>query len=160
MNQRKKTGIALAVIAAVFLSVWQRTPRADHEHVIAASDLAFTDARRQAEQFIEYYHSIALTPEQETIKTEALERIPAPCCESFSIATCCCPCNLAKSAWGLAHFLIARRGYDVAHTRDAVERWLRFTNESGYRGDACQRGRCSLPFRLDGCGGMNEAHVS
>jgi len=76
------------------------------------------------------------------------------------MATCCCPCNLAKAAWGLAAHDIAHRGYDAIAVRHDVERWLASVNPRGSAGDACEQGRCGLPFDEDGCGGMNEEHVS
>lgn len=140
---------ALAVVVAfatVALLIWCRLPA--------------PDARRKAQRHIRWFHTIALTPEQEAIKQEALEAMPAPCCSSFSMATCCCPCNLAKAAWGLAAHDVANRGYDAAAVRHDVERWLASIKPRGSAGDACQRGRCELPFQRDGCGGMHEGHVS
>jgi hypothetical protein len=113
----------------------------------------------QAPQLIAYYHAIRLTPEQEQMKHEALSSIPAPCCSNFSIATCCCPCNLAKSVWGLAHHLIAERRYDVPAVRQAVVDWLASSNPNGYSGDACFTGGCQRAFSQNGCGGMDEQHV-
>jgi hypothetical protein len=115
--------------------------------------------RALAARYIAYYKSIALTPGQEKVKTEALETIPAPCCKEYSIATCCCPCNLAKSVWGLSHYLIAQRGQGAGEVRKAAREWLRTANPSGYAGDACGEGRCALPFHEDGCAGMDERKV-
>jgi hypothetical protein len=111
--------------------------------------------RTQSAEYIRSYFTIKLTPDQERIKQEALEGIPAPCCSNYSIATCCCPCNLAKAAWGLSHQLIAQSGYGVVQVRQAVTEWLESTNPEGYRGDACYTpGGCTRPFNQDGCGGM------
>lgn len=121
--------------------------------------LSFTDARRQAAEFISYHRSIVLTPEQQEIMKTGLSRIPAPCCAAYSIATCCCPCNLAKSTWGLSKFLIARRGTSASEVQAAASEWLRFINPRGYTGDACFRGGCERPFSQNGCGGMNERHI-
>ncbi len=147
-------------MGALAVSACDRTPSGSDRPSVGPGDLVFSEARRQAKEFIGYYHSISLTPEQQRVMREALESIPAPCCDKSSIATCCCPCNLAKATWGLAHLLIAERGYNTGQTREAAERWLHFTNESGYAGDACYRGRCSLPFHEDGCGGMDEEKIS
>jgi hypothetical protein len=117
------------------------------------------EARQQAAQFIEYYRSITLTAEQEKVKNEALTAIPAPCCKGYSIATCCCPCNLAKAAWGLSHFLIADKGYGVQRVREEVQRWIGSTNHGGYAGNACYIEHCNQPFEKDGCGGMDERQV-
>ena len=117
------------------------------------------EARQQAAQFIEYYRTITLTAVQEKVKKEALTAIPAPCCKGYSIATCCCPCNLAKAAWGLSHFLIADKGYGVQQVRTEVQRWINSTNHGGYAGNACYIGHCNQPFKEDGCGGMDERQV-
>lgn len=116
-------------------------------------------ARAQAIEYIGYYHSIKLTPEQEKIKTQALSAIPAPCCKDYTAATCCCPCNLAKAVWGLSHHLIAKKGYGAARVKTAVQEWLRSTNPAGYAGDACYTGGCQRPFAQNGCGGMDERTV-
>src|SRR5574341_1550479 len=122
--------------------------------------IEFTDVRTQTEEFIGYYHSIKLTPEQENIKKEALSKIPAPCCKEFTQATCCCPCNLAKSVWGLSNYLIAKEDYDAARLKEAALEWIHFINKDGYDGNSCNSGRCPSPFREGGCGGMSESHIA
>ena len=150
VSPRRRVGrrapAVVATLAAVAVLIWSRLPA--------------PEARGEAEQHIGWYHAIAFTPEQEAVKQEALGAMPAPCCSSFSMATCCGPCNLAKAAWGLAAHDVAIRGYDAAAVRHDVERWLASINPRGSAGDACQRGRCDLPFDRDGCGGMHEGHVS
>ena len=116
----------------------------------------FTDVKARTTEFIGWSKTIRLTPMQEKIKLEALGGIPAPCCKEYSIATCCCPCNLAKTVWGLANHAIARLGYDAAQTRALALQWIRATNPAGYSGNACNRGGCSNPFAKNGCGGMRE----
>jgi hypothetical protein len=115
--------------------------------------------REQAVKLIEFYHTINLTPEQEEMKYRALSSIPAPCCSDFSIATCCCPCNLAKSVWGLSHHLIVKKGYNIQQVKEEVEEWVQTSNASGYTGKACYNGRCNHSFEGDGCGGMNEKQI-
>src|SRR5512143_3495105 len=88
--------------------------------------IEFRNVRSDAERFIDYSNSIRLTPAQERIKAEALGGIPAPCCSEYTMATCCCPCNLAKSAWGLSNYLIAKKGASAGEVRVAVQRWLKF----------------------------------
>lgn len=132
----------------------------DHGDASAKSDLEFTDARSQARQFIEYYRTIQLTPEQERVKVAALAALKAPCCSKFTLATCCCPCNMSKSVWGMAAWLITERGYGVEQVRQAAVDWLEFINPSGFSGTSCFEGGCSRPFEHDGCGGMNEAQIS
>jgi hypothetical protein len=121
-------------------------------------ELQFTDVKKQTEEFIGYYHSIQLTPEQENIKTEALKPMPASCCKNFSQATCCCICNLSKSVWGLSKHLIANKKYTAVQVREAAQKWIDFTHPNGYAGDSCPSRRCGLPFHKDGCGGMGD-HV-
>ncbi len=121
--------------------------------------LAFTNVASQTRTFIGYYRSIQLNPRQKMIMDEALGSIPAPCCKNFSARTCCCPCNFAKSLWGLSNYLIAKQHYNVAQVRKAATQWISFTHSSGFAGDACQKGRCQLPTSKDGCGGMNENNL-
>ena len=119
--------------------------------------IAFTDAKAQTKKFIGYYRSIKLTPEQERIKVEALSALAAPCCSKFSMATCCCPCNMSKAVWGMAAWLITEKGQGVEQVRQATTDWLRFINPNGFSGEACSNGGCQRPTAHDGCGGMDEA---
>ena len=116
--------------------------------------IEFYDVQTQTPEFISYYESIKLTPEQEKIKEEALMPVPAPCCSDYSALTCCCSCNFAKSVWGLSNYLIVEHNYDAQQLREAVVRWIEFTHSGGWAGDACFEGRCNYPFDEDGCGGM------
>ena len=122
-------------------------------------ELQFTDVKKQTEEFIGYYHSIQLSPEQESIKTEALKVMPAACCKEFSQATCCCVCNLSKSVWGLSKHLIANKDYTTIQIREAVQKWIDFTHPNGYAGDSCPSRRCGQAFHKDGCGGMGDQVV-
>lgn len=121
--------------------------------------LKFYDVKAQTPEFIGYNSSIKLTPEQEKLKTDVLSKIPAPCCSQYSIATCCCPCNLAKSVWGLSNYAIANLHYDAKKLNDAVVDWIKFTHKNGYAGNACSNGRCTSAFSEDGCGGMKETEI-
>lgn len=121
--------------------------------------IVFTGERDQTEKLIRYYQTIALTPEQERIKVEALSLIPAPCCADNPLATCCCPCNLAKAAWGMAAFLITEHDYGVEEVRQAAVDWLAAANPDGFTGDSCYSGGCGRPIHRNGCGGMDESHV-
>lgn len=164
MKNREKQRLKYWTIGAtaavvVFGSVIARTV-ADKSGAPASPDLQATDIRQQAADFIRYYHSIVLTSEQEAINRAALSAIPAPCCANTSIATCCCPCNLAKSVWGLAHFLIAKRGYSAPQVKAAVEDWLHSSNPGGYSGNACYTHGCGRSFDHNGCGGMDETRIS
>ena len=150
---------AIFVFAVALTAVYFAYVPAANQKVVAGG-AEFGDARTQAAEFIAKYNSVSLTPAQRKIREEALSSIPAPCCKEFSIETCCCPCNLAKSVWGLASKLIAERDYDAAQVNSAVKEWIQFTNANGYTGDACHRGGCGRPFDKNGCGGMNENSIS
>jgi hypothetical protein len=85
--------------------------------------------------------------------------MPAPCCKKYSMATCCCPCNLAKSVWGLSNSMIVQ-GADAKTLQTAVSKWLAFSNPSGFSGDACDvPAGCQRAIHSNGCGGMSEASV-
>jgi hypothetical protein len=117
------------------------------------------DFQTEAATYIRYYRTIGLTPEQEAIKNAALSKISAPCCSKHTLATCCCPCNMAKAAWGLSAYLITHEGYDAARLERTIRDWLGAINPNGSRGDACYTGGCHRSVHQDGCGGMHEDEV-
>ena len=119
----------------------------------------YEGTREQTLELMGYYKSIELTPEQEGIRRQALSSMPAPCCNNFSAATCCCECNLSRSIWGLSKLLITRHEADATMVREAVEAWIAALNPSGYAGNTCNTGRCNLPFKDGGCGGMMEHNL-
>jgi hypothetical protein len=126
----------------------------------ASRSVKFFDPPSQAAEFIGYSRSVALTPAQQKIREKALRAMAAPCCKEFPLATCCCPCNLAKSAWGLANFMIARKGATADEVKDAVRGWLAFVNPNGFSGDTCNTaGGCTRRFAHNGCGGMDERNL-
>src|SRR6266508_6887348 len=92
----------------------------------AAAPIRFFDAPSQAAEFIGYSRSITLTPAQKTLRDKALAAMPAACCDKFSQATCCCPCNLAKTVWGLSNYLIVRQHATIPEIQTAVRGWLKF----------------------------------
>lgn len=155
-RSRTRWIVSIAVIAAglVILGSLPETGS-----VAAASPTEFSDIRAQTAEFIAYNDSIQLTPEQEAIKKQALTKIPAPCCSDNTADSCCCPCNMAKSWWGLAKHLIADEGYTADRVQAAVEGWIAFINPDGFSGDVCYTGGCSRAFRDNGCGGMNEEQL-
>ena len=126
------------------------------------------------QRFIDYYEAAALTPEQESIMRNALLPLKAPCCDDNPMSTCCCPCNLAKSVWGLSSYLIVEENYGVEQVRESALQWLRFIHSDYYvmqelrnRGvnpgryglsyqAPCYNGYCERPFVDGGCGGMGE----
>jgi hypothetical protein len=108
-----------------------------------------------------YEQSIRLTPAQEAIKKAALEQLPAPCCSDNSAYTCCCPCNLSRTVWGLANYLIAEQGMDADGVKKKAAEWFEFVNPKGFSGDVCySAGGCSRAFANNGCGGMNPNQVT
>ena len=122
-------------------------------------DIQFTDVEEQTYQFMEFYQTIELTPEQERIKLQALSELPAACCADKSAYTCCCVCNLSRTVWGLTAHLIAERNYDAKQVQAAVKQWIQFVNPEGFSGNSCYRGGCARSFKNNGCGGMSPGHV-
>jgi hypothetical protein len=118
--------------------------------------LVFRDPATQSREFMGYYHTIELTDEQEAIKKEVLGAMPAACCSGSSAYTCCCPCNLSKTIWGLSNYVIAERGADAKQLRAAVDAWMGFVNPNGFRGNACYQGGCDSSMSGGGCGAMQE----
>ena len=123
---------------------------------VSVGSLVFHDAVAQSREFIGYYHTIELTPEQEAIKKEVLGSMPAACCSGSSAYTCCCPCNLSKTIWGLSNYAIAKQAADARQLRALVDAWMGFVNPDGYRGNACYQGGCDSSLSGGGCGGMQE----
>ena len=125
----------------------------------ASDPVAFHDVKTQTLQFIEWDLNIKLTPEQEAVKKAALEALPAPCCNDNSAYTCCCPCNISRSTWGLSKWLITEQKYSAEQVRAKAAEWIAYINPNGYNGKACYTGACPRPFHKDGCGGMNPKDV-
>lgn len=151
MSRRTLTAVAGALLLAPLARAGAATEPAKRP--------SFGDVKARTMEFIGWSNTIRLTPEQERTKRKALGAIPAPCCKEYSIATCCCPCNLAKSIWGLANHAIARLGYDAEQTRALTIEWMQATNPAGYSGDSCYKGGCPKRFSANGCGGMKEDAV-
>lgn len=118
--------------------------------------LLFNDTPAQAREFMGYYHTIELTPAQEAIKKEVLGAMPAACCSGSTAYTCCCPCNLSKTIWGLSNHAIAKHGADAKQLRGVVDTWMAFINPDGFRGNACYQGGCDSSISGGGCGAMQE----
>lgn len=128
----------------------------------ADDELDFKDVRQTTLKLMDLERRITLSPAQEAIKKAALEPLPAPCCSDNSAYTCCCPCNLTKTIWGLSQYLIAEKGVeDPAQVRAKVEEWLDTINPKGFSGDVCYTaGGCPRPFKENGCGGMNPQQLA
>ena len=123
-------------------------------------EIVFSDVQSQTGQFMDWEQTIRLTPEQEAIKKQALGAMPAPCCSDNSAYTCCCPCNLSRTIWGLANYLIAEQGAGVKKVQAKTTEWVAFVNPEGFSGDVCYRGGCPRPFKNNGCGGMKANQVN
>jgi len=124
-----------------------------------SDELVFHDVQAQTKQFIEWEAAISLTDGQEAVKKVALEAIPAACCSDNTAYTCCCPCNLSRSIWGLSHHLIAERSWTSKQVQSKVEEWIAYVGPDGFEGQACYTGGCNRAFHKDGCGGMNPNQV-
>lgn len=159
-DMKRTTFAVLAALVIVTAAATACSTQASNgtESAVGAT-IQFHDARQQATEFIAYYNAIQLTEDQERIKEAALTQIPAPCCNDYTIATCCCPCNLAKSAWGLANHLIAERGMGAPAVKEVVADWLTFANDGNLEHDACYKNRCNQPMKDAACGGMDERRV-
>ena len=141
--------VAAAVLS--FVAAWALAAAAD--------DLEFHDVRSQTAEFMRYHETIRLDAAQQQIFEDALTALPAPCCSDNTALTCCCPCNAARTWWGLSKHLIAERGYSTDQVTAKVAEWFAFTNPGGSSGDACYTRGCGKAFKDDGCGGMSPDHV-
>lgn len=142
------TGFSALALTSILL---MGSATADGDRWLAGE---FSGSRAEVETLMKHYDAIQLTPEQEKVRRDALGPMPAPCCNNFSAATCCCECNLSRSLWGLSKFLIVEKGAGVEQVRAAAEAWIETLNPDGWEGKTCSTGRCNLPFKQDGCGGM------
>ena len=120
-----------------------------------AAEISFHDVESQARQFMKWYADIKLTASQESVKRAALEPIPAPCCSDNSAYTCCCPCNISRTIWGLSQYMIAKQNATAPAVRAKVKEWIAFIGPNGFSGSACYTGGCPRPFSQGGCGGMS-----
>ena len=142
----------LAVLAAFVLGGCAQSVR--------GAEFEFTTPEEDTERFMLWEETVRLTDEQEQIMKDALTPLPAPCCSENSAYTCCCPCNLARTWWGLSKHLIAEQGASVEEVRETVEEWFERINPDGFTGNICGTGGCGRAFHKNGCGGMNPVKVS
>ena len=122
-------------------------------HGNAASEIKFHDVESQSRQFMKWYADIKLTASQESVKKTALDPIPAPCCSDNSAYTCCCPCNMSRTIWGLSQYMIAKQNATAPAVRTKVKEWISFIGPNGFSGSACYTGRMPTalqPGRLRG----------
>ena len=103
--------LSVGVVLTMFLSGGAYSASSD--------EIVFSDVEEQTRQFMEWERTIRLTPRQEALKKEALGAIPAPCCSDNSAYTCCCPCNLSRTIWGLSNYLITKQGREGEEPIDA-----------------------------------------
>jgi hypothetical protein len=159
MNSKSYLVLGAAVLAVAALATFTFAGSATaKETVTTVHGIELHDVPAQTVEFIGYDDSIELTPEQEAIRVEALSALPAPCCKDNTAATCCCPCVMAKSTWGLSKYQITEKGAGVEEVRQAASDWQKFIEpEGGFSGDICYTGSCNKAFHADGCGGMNPA---
>lgn len=118
--------------------------------------IRFHEVAAQSREYIGYYNTIRLTPEQEEVRAAALKSRPAACCMKSDAYTCCCTCNLSKTVWGLTKYAIATYHINADQVHEVVDGWLTFVNPGGFDGGTCYRGECSRPGHEKGCGGMTE----
>lgn len=150
--QRNAYRIAVGTAVAVFLGSWAAAAE--------SRKLEFSDVRRQTAEFMRYHESIRLTSGQQKVFEAALLALPAPCCSDNTALTCCCPCNHARTWWGLSKHLIADLGHDAEQVTAKVAEWFAFVNPRGFSGDVCYTRGCERSFAENGCGGMNPGHVA
>lgn len=166
-----KVGLVLTIVGTLgYASLfWRNAPApptgararaSDGGAVVLGGRLRFDDATRQAHEFIGYYNSIHLSPEQEALKSAVLQKRPAACCKNSNAYTCCCTCNLSKTVWGLSNYAIAELHVNARELNEVIDGWHVFVNPSGYERDTCYTGGCSLPGKQNGCGGMTEQELS
>ena len=153
----RRLGVSLLILGAPLCAALALEHAASSR---SAAPLRFFDAPSQAAEFIGYNRSIVLNAEQRRVRDNALSAIPAACCSKFSAATCCCPCNLAKSVWGLSNVMIVREHANATEVQAAARQWLKFVNGHGFTGDVCDTaGGCGRKFSNNGCGGMDERNL-
>ncbi len=126
---------------------------------LLADEIRFTDVETQSRQFMRWHAEIRLTAAQEGVKRAALESIPAPCCSDNSAYTCCCPCNISRTIWGLSQYLISKQNASAEQVRAKVREWIAFIGPANSSGSACYSGGCHRPFASDGCGGMDPGNL-
>ena len=155
LRKRSWIAVAVAVAAVLVLMLTGHALLADPTPAASGDPAAAATERATTEQLLAFNDSIRLTAEQEAVRREALEALPAPCCARFTAATCCCECNMARATWGLTKHLIADQGYDAERVRKEVAAWHAEINPDGFSGEACFNGGCGRAFAADGCGGMD-----
>ncbi|MDX9734362.1 MAG: hypothetical protein RBU36_09565 [Thermoanaerobaculia bacterium] len=149
---RWTAALAAAVLSASALAGPSAPPKA------ASKTPVFKDVKAQTLEFMRYA-DMSLAPEQEKVKDDVLSAIPTVCCKKFSMKTCCCPCNMAMTIWGLSNYMLVVKGANAAELKSAVLDWVKFIGPAGYTGDACFTGGCNRPFSKNGCGGMDHKNV-
>ena len=185
--RRRSSATVAAVVLVTLSALWfmggcKATPTVSAAEITAeivpvegeATSYGIPLSGANTQTFIDHYEQVALTAGQQAIVDDALQTLKAPCCDDNSMATCCCPCNLAKSVWGLSGYLVVEHGYGAEEVREAASQYLHFIDGDYYvreeltargvdpgewgnsKGDSCYVGTCELPFTEGGCGGMSQ----
>jgi hypothetical protein len=129
---------------------------------------------RNAAHFVDWFYTIERDESEQALKDSALGAPVAPCRNDSSAATCCCACNLTRSAWGLSAYLIENGVFKEEGVREAAFDWLRLARpdyhiaaalearryapgESGpTTHGSCYRAIREFPATEGGCAGMTE----
>jgi hypothetical protein len=123
-------------------------------------------------QFVDWFHTIELNESAQALEDSALSALVAPCCNDDSAATCCCECNLTRSAWGLPTSSGMGRSMKRAFagppsirsdlrapTPTSQPSWKRGVDSGGFgltTYDSCHRGITEFLVTEGGCAGMAE----
>jgi len=159
------------------MQIWSEIVPADG----TATSYGISLSLENTQQFIDWYDSIELSPEEQAIRDAALSPLAAPCCDEYPMSTCCCECNLSRSICVLYARAITEKGYGVNQVQEAALQWAHFIRPDYYVASGleqegidpglwgfttestCFAGHCDRPFyseteseHLGGCGGMDE----
>ena len=135
---------------------------AAYSDALWSAEIEFHDVEAQSRQFMRWHEEISLSTSQEAVKKAALGNIPAPCCADNSAYTCCCPCNISRTIWGLSQYMIAKQNASADQVRSKVQEWIAFIGPKppeGFSGTGCYTRQCPMPFNKGGCGGMSRDNL-
>jgi hypothetical protein len=157
---RTKVLSALAVLAVggfgALLAAVARIDATTH----AAVTVPFGTDRAAIAQLIAYDRQVRLTPRQQRLAREALERLPSYCMSHGSAAVRCCGCNAGRASWGLAKYLLAVKGQRVQDVRAGVAAWQRAAMPKGGGHHRCPSTQCFLALHERGCAGLDPAQIT
>jgi hypothetical protein len=157
---RTKILAALAVLAiggfGALLAAVARIDATTHGPVA----VPFGTDRAAIAQLIAYDRQLKLTPRQERLATEALERLPSFCMSHGSAAHRCCGCNAGRASWGLAKYLLVEKGYRVQDVRASIAAWQAAAMPKSGAHHRCPSTHCFLALHENGCAGMDPAQIT